>query len=324
MSRKPQDLAKQQSFSKLAYGVLILLWGLIVYINIKANNNQTISRYHLSQNELHEIFYLISLPILLIWISILYATLNIRRYSISITDSKESPGFRNIANGLFMLLVSLVVTTFLGGLQSILSQNAADPSKVRTNFIIVSNYVAVVAALATYGFLLRGSQLLLRSIGKRLNLSKQMVPLILSFVVLTAAYLFLIHSNPTRQMSADQTINPTFGLSYWMIVLTVALPFIVSWLLGISALIGLYRYNTAVKGSVYRFLFRRLLTGMTIVIGLTIILQLLTQLSNINDIKNVSTILSIISVLYLILIYTFFLIVQGVKQLDKIETVSLE
>lgn len=310
----------QRSASFPAYIGLCLIWLGTVGLSIKANNGVTTASIKLSATQLRLVDLAVAIPGLVIWAAILFAALSIGRYARTIAGSKESPGFRYVAYGIFALLAGLVVNGYLGALQQVISQHATDPQKVKTTFVIISNYVSVVSALITYGLVLQGGRLLLRSIGERLNLAKKLLPIVLAFIAITVAYLWLIHSNPARQAVVDPGINPTFGLPYWLIVLTVALPFVVSWFVGVVALIALYQYRQKTAGIVYKLLFKKLVIGMTLFIGLTIVLQLLTQLYDLYAKSSLSFILGIIALIYLILAYAFLLIAQGARKLNSVET----
>jgi len=329
MDHMPTQTAATKNGSRFitpsfAYGGLTLVWLFIVLLSVTANNTSLATKYKLSTTQLHMLQLAVSIPGLVIWATILFAALNIRRYAHTIAGSKEGPGFRFIANSLFALLMGLVTNSFLGGLKQIVVQHATDPQTVETTFVVMNNYVSVVAALASYGLLLHGSKLLLRSIGKQLDLAKKLLPVGVAFVALTTAYLWLIHGNPARQMSSDPVINTTFGLPYWLIVFTVALPFVIAWLVGVLALMGVYQYRAEASGIIYKLLFRKLVVGMTLFIGLTIGLQLFIQLYSLYATRSLSSLLGIVAVVYLILAYGFILIAQGAQRLNKIETLLIE
>lgn len=314
----------QKTNSLLAYLSLCVVWIGVVGLTMASDTGLRTSKIRLSAAQLHMIDIVAALPGLLIVLSILFAAISIGHYARAIAGSKEGAGFRFVAYGIFALLVGLLAGSYLGALQQLLSQHARDPQKVKTTFVIISNYVSVVSALVTYGLLLQGGRLLLRAIGQRLDVAKKLLPLVLGFVGLTAVYLWLIHANPASQTSVDPGIEPTFGLPYWLTVLTVALPFVVSWFVGVLALMGIYQYRQKTTGVVYKLLFRKLFVGLALFIGLTISLQLFTQLYGLYAESSLSVILSLNAVVYLILTYAFVLIAQGARKLNAIETLPVE
>jgi hypothetical protein len=302
----------------LVYGALGLVWLGTVSLSIRASDGLTTSHIRLSATQLRLVDLAVALPGLAIWAAILFAARSIGHYARAIAGSKEAAGFRYLARGIYALLIGLVVSSYLGGLQQLLSHHAAHPQQVKTDFVIVSNYVSVVSALITYGLVLQGGRLLLRSIGARLEIAQRLL-IGVSFAVLTVAYLWLIHDNPARQTSVDPAISPTFGLPYWLIVLTVALPFVFSWFVGLLALLSIHQYGNQTAGLIYKLLFKKLLIGMTLFISLTMLLQLLTQLYNLYADSSLSFVLGIIALVYLILTYAFMLVAQGARRLNGIE-----
>ncbi|HSX05671.1 MAG TPA: hypothetical protein VLF69_04340 [Candidatus Saccharimonadales bacterium] len=307
----------------LAYAGVAVLWMGTLIMSITGSDGVTTSKIKLSATQVHVINAIFALPALIILLAILFAALSIRRYAHAIDGSKESAGFRFVAYGIFALLAGLLIGSYIGGLRQLIARHAADPEHVKTTFVIISNYISAAMALVTYGLLLHGSQLLLRSIGRRLNVQRQAVPLLLAFGSLTVIYLLLIHGNPARQTSVDPGVSPTFGLPYWLTVLTVALPFVLSWLIGALALIGLHQYRQKTTGIVYKMLVKKFVTGMTLFIGLTIFLQLMTQLYNVYA-DSLSALLGIIVLVYLGLTYSFIVIALGAKRLNTIETLLIE
>jgi hypothetical protein len=307
-----------------AYPVVCLLWLGMVGLSIAASSSVNTNRIKLSADQVRLLDVSVALPGLLIWLTILFAGLSIRRYVHNIAEAKESAGFRYITYGIFALLAGLIINSYVGGLQQLFSQHAADPQRVKATFVVINNYVSVIAALVTYGLLLQSSRLLLKSLGRQLDLGRKLIPIVGAFIALTAVYLWLIHANPVRQVSANSSFNTTFGLPYWLIVLTVALPCVIAWFIGVIALIGLYQYHEKTPGIVYKLLFKKLVLGMTLFIGLTILLQLLVQLYTLYANSTLPALLGLIAIVYLILVYAFVLIAQGAKKLNTIETLLLE
>ena len=320
MARTVTAAKKQKPSSLLAYGSLCLLWAGATGLSVVTTTGVTAARIRLSAAQVRIVDIVFAAPLLLIWLAVLFAALSMWRYSRMIAGAKESAGFRYLSYGIFVLLTGLIAGSYLGGLQQLVSRHASDPQAVKTAYVVINNYVSVVSALAMYALLLHGSQLLLKTLGKHISVGKKLIPIVAGFVALTAAYLWLIHSNPASRVSLSPGTNPTFGLPYWLIVLTVALPLVVSWVLGVAALIGLYQYGRRTPGIVYQILFKKLVVGMTLLIGLTIALQLFTQLYTLYADSTLSFLLGIIVVIYLLLTYAFLLIAQGAAKLNAIET----
>ncbi len=314
----------QKMITAAWYAGVSLMWVGAIVLSVAANNSEAAARFKLSITQIRLLQLILALPGLLIVLAILFGGLSIWRYARAIGDSREGEGFRCIAYSVFALLAGLVISNYLSGLQQQLAQHATNPQNVKTDFVIVSNYVAVAVSFATYGMLLRGSYVLLRSIGRQLDKAKQLTPVAVLFSLLAVLYAWLIHGNANSRVAAGPGLSPTFGLSYWLIVFTVALPLVVSWFVGVVALMHLRRYYTTTKGVVYKMLFKKFVIGITLFIFLNIALQLLTQLSSVYNTRNLSGILALIVVIYGALAYAFILIAQGAQRLNTIEDILIE
>jgi hypothetical protein len=322
--RTKRTSGSQKLITAAWYIGVSIVWLGAVALSLAVDNSDTAARFHLSSFQVRLVQLVFALPGLLIILAILFGGLSIWRYAHSIGNSKEGKGFQCIAYGVFALLAGLVISNYLGGLQLLIAQHAANPQKVKTTFVIINNYVSVGISFITYGMLLKGSHLLLRSINKRLDAIKRLLPVLALFVLLGIVYVWLIHGNPNSKVAASPGVNPAFGLSYWLIVFTVALPLVASWFVGTVALLHLRRYYIDTKGIVYKLLFKKFVVGITLFIFLNIALQLLTQLSSFYATRNVSAILALIVVVYGALAYAFMLIAQGAQKLNSIENILIE
>jgi len=314
----------QKMITTAWYVGISIVWIGAIALSVAANNSETAARFKLSAAQIRLLQLVFALPGVLIVLAILFGGLSIWRYARAIGGSKEGRGFRFISYGVFALLAGLIISNYLGGLQQLLAQHAANPQKVKTDFVISSNYAAVVVSFITYGLLLKGSYLLLRSIGRQLDKARRLAPVAALFTLLAVLYAWLIHGNANSRVSVGPGLSPTFGLSYWLVVSTVALPLVASWFVGVVALMHLRKYYTATKGVVYRLLFKKFVIGMTLFIFLNIALQLLTQLASFYNTRNLSGILALIVVIYGALAYAFILIAQGAQKLHTIEDILIE
>lgn len=315
-------LESQRGREGLAYGGVVVIWIISLVISFSANNEQARSHYHLTEGSLHILQMIFSLPALFIWLAILFAVLSFYRYARQIQRSQESPAFRYIAYGLAAALFTSIVTTYLSGLQVVMSEHITHRGTVEDSFIIIRNYVALVGALATYWWLYKSSQALLATIGEELDIRRQNSKAWLPFVFLAIVYFSLILSNPSRQFSSDSNVNPTFALPDFLTIVTVALPYLAAWFMGCVSLVGIYRYRQQTKGIVYKRLFTKLWRGLVTVVSLTIILQLLSQFANFFAETGLNAIIAIISLIYFILIAAYLLVARGALELNKIEVIG--
>jgi hypothetical protein len=307
----------------LGYGAVVCFWILTLVLSFSVKNQQALDHYRLSLTGLRIVQASFLLPILFMWLAMLFAAISFYRYARQIKGSKDSTGFRYISYALGVILVSSIVASLLSGLRGLLSESAADPTSIRSTFVVLSNYISVIAALLIYGCLYKASRSLLQSINYHFDLSKHYLKVVLPILLLAALYLILIFKNPARQVSQDPIASPTFALPDALIFLTVAVPYIISWFMGILALTGIYLYQEKTKGVVYKLLLKQLVTGITVLIVLTITLQLITQFSLFWARSGLSAILGIIFLIYIALIIAYVLVAKGAQKLNKIETLEL-
>ncbi len=315
------DTKKRQNI--LAYCMVVCVWILSVILSFSAENQQAQASYHISRTSLRLLQASFLLPTLFMWLAMLFAALSFYRYARQISGSKDSSGFRYISYALWAILLGSIASSLLSNSRVLLTESATNPDSIRNIFTVVGNYVSVVTALAIYGFLYKGSRSLLTSINSRFDISKHYFKVIIPILLIGAVYLALIFNNPSRQVAPSPNLSPTYALPDSLILLTVALPYIASWFLGILALASIYLYQEKTKGVVYKRLLRQLVTGLTILIVLTITLQIITQFSLFWARSGLQAILGVVVLIYLALIIAYVLVARGARKLNRIETLEL-
>lgn len=318
-----QTLKIATKFSdRLVYILIVVLWSVNVGVSLLTSNRIATERYRISEGTLDLLTIVFSFPSLLIWLAAAFAAVSFYRYAQNIAGSKDAKAFRFIAYGLMASLAGLLASSILSTLQTVLVQSVADPAALQTTFVVIRNYVSVLVALITYGYLFFGSNVLLEVISKPLNRWRQILPVLVPFIGLTIVYLWLVFTNESRQMSMAASTAPTFGLPDYLILLTVTVPYLVAWFLGITALRNIIRFQSDTPGIIYKKIFKRLTTGMSAVIGLTIILQVITQFSRFWASQGLTALLWIVTVIFFILIFAYIQIALGARQLHKIEIIG--
>lgn len=323
-------MAKQASPSKqnkqsngIYYFGLVVLWLVGNWLSFATNNEVALNHYHLSRHGYDLIVGITSLPSLFIWLAMLFATLSFYRYAQQIAGSKDEPGFRYIAYALTAMLAGSVAGTLLRNVENLLTGNDMT-SAAHNHFLVAGNLLSIVTYLFTFGFLYRGSVALMDSIKQQLHNNFKYLKIILPLVVLSILYLVLIFSNSSRSISDDPAISPTYAMPDVLIILLIFIPTVITWILSLLALAGIYTYRKTVQGIVYKQLFKNLVNGMTIIVVTTIGLQLLTQFSSSLSGAGLSTILALIAVIYIVLVIAMLLVARGARQLNKIETLNIE
>jgi hypothetical protein len=112
-----------------------------------------------------------------------------------------------------------------------------------------------------------------------------------------------------------------YHMSIWLILTTLAAPYIFMWFTGLPATYELYRYSRKVRGIVYRKSWGLLAFGIGWLIVVSIGLQYLSTVTGRLGNLSIYWLLIIIYSLLLVLCIGFILIATGTRKLRKIEEV---
>ena len=305
----------------MLYGGIFLLWLLQLYMSLTVSITDATQHYNISEMSLRITQALFSLPSLLALLALAFAMLSFYRYSQQIAGSDDGKAFRFIAYALGVSLASMCVSPFITHAKSV-AMTAHTQMAMVNSLVILANCLGVVVALLVYWLLWQSSQALLSIVKKQLSLKAICAGALLPVVAIGAPYIYLIFSNPERTMSNDPAIAPTYALPDPLIILIVALPYMLSWFLGLLAILGIYKFLRETKGIVYKRLFKNFAIGITIITLFTILAQFLCQFSDYWSHTSASAILSILAVLIIVLVGAYLLVANGARQLGKIEEVK--
>ncbi len=202
-------------------------------------------------------------PYLCLWFIALIGYLRLRDYARSIEHTKDGQAFAEITLGLFWLTLWLPLSAVLVAGSAFFSRLHPEIARLA---VYLSTYSTLVIMLISLWFIYRGSKRLLLIVRKSLQL-----PLILRFAFLAFGpiYTYLTLKDPSRQVPAHGADIATYYLSDWAILLTIIIPRLVTWYLGIQAAYNLYKYRTSVSGIIYREAFVNLSIGISGIVIVT-------------------------------------------------------
>lgn len=115
--------------------------------------------------------------------------------------------------------------------------------------------------------------------------------------------------------------EPTYYLPNWLIILTLAVPYVYVWCVGINAVRNLNIYKNRVKGLVYKRAIDYLAKGIAVIIVLSIFIQLIAVLSAQLNRLNLTPLLAVIYLLLVLYALGYGLVSRGAKRLKQIEEV---
>lgn len=288
------------------YGALALAYLLLTFL--PAPSSATLTKYHLSALGLRLLDITLVLPILVMWFAIFYGYEKLRHYSQAITGSRDSKPITNLTQGLFVLAVGVPLASIISSTLALLarSHHSLDAAAA-----IIPNYISVLYPLIAFMFISVGTRKLSLIAKKRPSyVQANLVGLIV--IILGVVFCDLI-------ASSHHSIREAYHMSYSLVMLTLAIPYMYVWFLGFLSVVELYIYGTQVAGIVYRRSWRLLAMGLGSVIILDILLQYLDTMTSWLGDLSLSGLLLVLYVLLFALAASFILVAVGTQKLMKIE-----
>jgi len=288
---------------------LITLFYLVLSIALPPNS-ATIQSYHLSVTEYRVLALLVGIPLVAVWFASFYGYARLDEYVASIQRTQEGRAFALIARGLRYLAWGLpiisIVTTILGGI--VHSHN----SFANTAFII-AHYLPVIIAIAAFWQVGNGSRLL-TEIAKVRPTNSATRTMFASFTLLGVFFTYV--SIRTAQSATDP-----YHLPMWLILLTLIVPYLYAWFMGLFASYEIVLYSQRSRGFLYSRSLRDMATGIIVTIVTSVLFQY-TQ-SDTTRLRRISFSWVFLGIYLLLMLYAsgFLLIGHGAKQLQKMEEV---
>ncbi len=310
-------LAASRIAAKPYYIMVLIIWGLYLYL-LYNSPNTTSNQLQIPQQTLDLLRITVAVPYLLIWLAAMYSYTKIKRYAIAIKPSVESSAFDKIANGIFFLLISLILSTIASSLRNYL----VDYTQWRPALTILTNYAFVLPYLFAFFLLMRGTvELVSQYENFRIPYTKYLI-FSIPLVLFTFIWLELIFTNESRVTSGEVSKFASYYLKDSLLVLTIVIPSLVTWVIGLRTILKIWVYHKIVKGIIYRQALTSFIYGLMGVILGSILLQSLLSLGAQRLLKiGLSGVLQIIYLFIIIQVIGFFLIARGANKLTKIEEV---
>jgi hypothetical protein len=274
----------------------------------------TLERYDLTVSEVHVLSLTIALPYVLIWVVALFGYLWLRSYTSFLGKGKDAPGFKTLANGVFLLTLWLPVSTVSSNLAS--SYYGDHPASTAWLIRLVT-YLNILLLLPAFYQLNRGANRLLSTTRtKRRGMSQVQTVLYIVFAVL---YVFVTFTDDARQVAIGTTTHATYYLPDWLTLLTVVIPRVCMWYLGFSAVASMILYRKEVKGAIYKEALRFVAFGMAGVVCVGILLRVIQSLTSVINALSLTLLLLLVYGLLTIMAIAYAVLAKGAERLQKIE-----
>lgn len=281
---------------------------------IPSPDKATLAKYSISAWHERLVALSVELPYIIIWIMSLVGYLRLNTYAQVISKGKDGKAFRTISVGLLFLSLWLPLTSILN---SVASEIYANHPGSTAALVITNVYIDLILLFLGFLFVYLGSAKLLPLI-TRIKFQASL-PVILGFITFSCLYTFLVLHDPARSHTTHSVAVSTYYEPDWLIILTVVIPRLIYWFLGVQAVYNIYLYSVGVKGKLYKSALKSLAMGLSGVIGITILLRCLQSLSTELDELSLALLLILVYALLILIGLAYGFVVKGARALQKLE-----
>jgi hypothetical protein len=295
--------------SKLFYSYIIFLAIYTGFALIPAPLPATLALYDVSATGLRLIYVTIILLLAVIWFAGFYGYAKLNDYNKMIDGNKDGHEVDKLTKGLFLIVMWLPVSQVI----SIVTNYFAlrHPGWLPT-VTVINNYIGLIIPLVGFVYIGMGARGLSTMVKHRPSYPATNVLAIL-IIYIGLIYLRLVATTQNRDM--------VYHMSMWLIILTLAAPYVYMWAVGLVAAYEIYLYHQKVAGVVYKKSWSLLAAGLGWLIVMSVVVQYLTTLNARLAHLSIYWLLVIIYSLLLVMSVGFILVALGARKLQKIEEV---
>jgi hypothetical protein len=235
-------------------------------------------------------------------------------------DETKAKGITRIGHGLLFLIAGLGVALTLGALRNLVAPTGVPITPTWQMITVMTNYVYIIFPAAGLWTIVAGARLAANEttgiVFSNKAVKDDAIVAIIFSLMITFLYGFLTFTNPTRQLSADLLIRPTYVISDSMILLTLIIPSFFVWVLGILAAFQLDRIVVEKTTAGFRSARRKLVNGLWEVIFSSILVEALLSLGG-GRLIHLGLFFILFSVYgyFILLIVGYFTIMRGAQKL---------
>lgn len=299
---------------KAYIGVFVVL--MLLYLGLSLlvpADKATLAHYHLSDAGARAITISVVIPIAIIWTIGAFGTIQIKRYSQLIKSSKEGKPLNIISDGLMVLVIAQVLSSDISSTVGIILRHHLSWTPTLT---IINNYLAVLLTGAGLSIVAFGAWKLMNLLNRRPSPWAQH-GLVFLVIILSSIYSYSIIREPIHTPLARRL----YFMPDWLILLSIAIPYLIFWYLGFLASYSIYNYQKNVKGAIYRGSLSYVAGGIAMVVVSSIAVRFLASISTSLSRLKITPVLLIIYAFLAIIGIGFLLIAWGAKKLRRIEEV---
>jgi hypothetical protein len=187
---------------------------------------------------------------------------------------------------------------------------------------IIANYLAIALYLTAFWLVYLGSQALVRLAGNGHVRGTHHNLIVIATTVVGVFYTHFTLQNPNRTVATTRGADEaSFYLSDWLILLTIVVPYVITWFIGFYAAFNIIRYTDSVPGILYKRLLGSLAKGLVAIVLVTVLLQFLRDFQHIFADLSLTPLLMIIYLLLAAYTVGYIYVAAGASKLQRIEEV---
>lgn len=292
----------------LALSVIYLIQSLF-YVG----DNNSLTKYHISNGEARALILTVVIPYLVIWWVALAGYLRLCAYAAKIRKSKDGRAFKTISVGVLWLALWLPISAVVS---SQFTHIYSAHHSLTAGLVILSNYINLAILVPSFLIINSGSRQLLGVIKLQERISMRTV---LFSIVFASLYTWLVLNDPARRVPTGSVSTAAYYQPNWLIITTIVIPRLVMWFYGLQAVHNIYVYMYKVKGAIYKDALRNLANGVCGVIVASIILRCIQSLTSQLGKLSLILVLLIVYALLVALAVGYIFMAMGAKRLKQIE-----
>lgn len=300
---------------------LLLIFLAILYVALllaTPPNDSVLTRYSLSASQARILSLTFAIPLIAIWATAFFGLVRFKEYTSHVKTSSDGKCLTKISQGLTYLALGLPINSIGSSLSNIIS--AHNPG-LRPVTMIINNYIALVLLLMGFYLISRGAEGLVLLLKRQVpNIRRNRIAIIF-FLIISLLYSYLTLKNSARQFEVSTGSGAAYYMADFPLVVTIIIPYLYVWFLGIRAADSIYTYSTQVKGVVYKEALSSLATGLALVVITSMLIRYLVSLTTLLNSLSLKVLLLILYMLIFVIFAGYLIIAKGAKKLQRIEEV---
>lgn len=290
----------------------VIFWIIYCGASLLTPLGNTPEQLNISPDALRFLLISFYLPFLICWIFAISACINFWNFTRTLPKGTLQNGFLLMTLGLIILTIDLTIPGIIGVLYGFFGGDTNE-----AGWVIFNRYLDILVPILSIVPMYAGSLMLVNRTDQKISTASKLITAILPATMFSTFYIYMIFTDPTRQISTDPLIPATYFLADSLIVMTVVIPVVATWVLGLLLVQNLDHYSHHTR-TVNRPGLVTFYNGMLVIVAATIIIQAINSLGS-TRFQDISLGLVIFLLYALIIIITFGLglIARGAKNLYK-------